>query len=169
MLLKRYILISILTSIAFAGHSQDYKNAIQASFGTYWGASYKRMITQEQGAIASIQNNEHSLLLTALRIFDQPAFPHSSSKWFFSYGYGVHLAYHSQIESKNIFRPFSPTMAYKGHFISPGMDGYIGLEYRFLKYPFTLSTDFIPNFEFFGPGYFRVNMNNISIKASIVF
>ncbi len=151
------------------GKGQDYKNAVRMSFGTYWSASYKRLFNQEDGAMAMLQYGENSLVIAGLRIFHQPAFPTTSSKWFISYGYGAHLAYRTKIKSSNFFRPFAPPIVHEGNFVSPGMDGYIGLEYRFLKYPFALSADYMPNFEFFGPGYFRMNLNNISVTAAFVF
>ena len=81
----------------------------------------------------------------------------------------MHLAYRTKIKNRNLFRPFAPAIVHEGNFVSPGIDGYLGLEYRFLKYPFTVSADFMPNFEFFGPGYFRVNMNTLSVTAAFVF
>ena len=38
-----------------------------------------------------------------------------------------------------------------------GFDGYVGLEYRFLKIPFNIVVDLNCNFEFFRPGYFGIN------------
>ncbi|WP_430816009.1 hypothetical protein [Carboxylicivirga sp. RSCT41] len=164
-----YTTLILLLALASNSMGQDYNNAIRLSYGNYLGISYKRMFDQEQGAMASVQYGENSLILTGLRVFETPAFPETSSKWFFSYGYGVHMAYRTKIKNRNLFRPFAPAIVHEGHFISPGIDGYLGLEYRFLKYPFTVSADLMPNFEFFGPGYFRVNLNTVSVTAAFVF
>ncbi|MCG8579740.1 MAG: hypothetical protein MI866_07480 [Bacteroidales bacterium] len=166
-----HLYTTLILLLAFMSQSmgQDYKNAVRLSYGTYAGISYKRMFNQEQGVMANIQYGENSFILSGLRVFDTPAFPETSSKWFISYGYGVHLAYRTKIKSRNLFRPFAPAIVHEGDFISPGFDGYFGLEYRFLKYPFTVSADLMPNFEFFGPGYFRVNLNTVSVTAAFVF
>jgi len=166
---KYKIIFVVLTAfIAMKTSAQDYHSAIRLSSGTYWGASYKKMLTQDNGVMLNLQAGQKTLQLAALRIFHTPAFPSSSSKWFLGYGYGAHIAYHREIKSHNFFRPFAPPHVYKGHYVSPGIDGLISLEYRFLKYPFTLSGDFMPNFEFFGPEYFRMNMTNISFTFSFV-
>jgi len=149
--------------------AQDYNDAARFSFGTYWGLSYKKMITQENGVMATLQKGEKNTQFTALRVFHKPAFPARSSKWFFGYGYGAHIAYRTEINSRNAFRPFAPPYVHEGKYVSPGIDAFLSLEYRFLKYPFALSGDFMPNFEFFGPGVFRVNMTNVCLTASFVF
>ena len=163
------IIIALLLICIINGKAQDYKNAARLSFGNYWGASFKRMFSQEDGVMANVQLGENSMVISGLRVFHKPAFPESSSQWFLAYGFGAHMAYRTKIKNRNFFRPFAPPIIHEGNFISPGLDGYIGLEYRFLKYPFTISGDFMPNFEFFGPGYFRLNMNTISLSAAFVF
>ena len=167
--IKWKILIVFMVFNLINTSAQDYKNAASISFGTYWGASYKRMFNQKDGLMARLQTGQKCTQLSTIRVFHKPAFASSSSKWFVGYGYGAHFAYRSEIKSRNFFRPFAPAYTYNGHYFSPGLDGFISLEYRFLKYPFTLSGDFMPNFEFFGPGYFRLNMTNISFTASFVF
>jgi hypothetical protein len=164
-----YILLIFLLSFSSKSSGQDYKNSARVSLGDYWGFSYKRMFNQEQGVMINLQYGDHAMILTGLRVFHTPAFPATSSKWFITYGYGAHVAYRTKIKRHNPFRPFTPEIVDEGHFVSPGMDGHVGLEYRFLKYPFTISADFTPSFEFFGPGYFRLNMNAFSISAAIVF
>jgi len=170
MKLSKYHIILLIAILASSGiKAQDYKHSAQLSFGHYWGFAYKHMFNQENGAMARLQYGENSILITGLRVFHKPAFPDKSSQWFINYGFGLHMAYRTKIESRNLFRPFAPAIIHEGHFVSPGIDGLIGMEYRFLKYPFTLSGDFNPNFEFFGPGYFRLNMANISFTAAYVF
>lgn len=164
-----YMTIILLLTFSLKSPGQDYKNSARVSLGAYLGLSYKRMFNQEQGAMVNLQFGEHSMVLSGLRVFHTPAFPETSSKWFISYGYGAHVAYRTKIKTENPFRPYAPDITYKGHFVSPGVDGYAGLEYRFLKYPFTISADFMPNFEYFGPGYFRLNMNAFALSAAFVF
>nr|WP_321409185.1 hypothetical protein [uncultured Carboxylicivirga sp.] len=166
--MKLYIsILFILTCLTVK--SQDYTNALKLSAGDYWGVTYKRMFSQEKGFSGSFQFNSSGIQLTGLRVFHTPAFPDKSSQWFIGYGYGAHLSYRTKVESRNVFRPFAPPIINEGNFISPGFDGYLTLEYRFLKYPFILSADFIPGFEFFGPDFFRLNMNNFSLSAAFTF
>ncbi|MCT4644660.1 MAG: hypothetical protein N4A74_06700 [Carboxylicivirga sp.] len=136
------ILFLLLLIYSINGQAQDYKNAARVSFGHYWGVAFKHMFTQESGTMGNFQLGENSLVVSGFRVFHKPAFPETSSQWFLTYGYGLHLAYRTKIRSRNAFRPFAPAIVHEGNFISPGIDGYVGLEYRFLKYPFTISGDF---------------------------
>lgn len=167
--MKLFTTIILFLTIFICTEAQDYKNAARISFGDYWGITYIRMFNQEKGVMGSFQFDKYGSQLTGLKIFHTPAFPAKSSQWFFGYGYGAHLAYRNRIETNNVFTPFAPPIINEGHYCSPGFDGYISLEYRFLKYPFTLSADYLPGFEFFGPGFFRLNPNNFSISAAFTF
>ena len=138
-----YILLNCLIASAF---SQDYNNNFKLSTGDYWGVSYHKLLTQEKGFAAKFNFEKDGWQMSTIRILYTPAFPATSSQWFFGYGYGVHIAYKSKIETTNLFTPYAPPTVHRGHFISPGIDGFLTLEYRFLKYPFVLSADYRNNF-----------------------
>ncbi|MCU4175483.1 hypothetical protein [Carboxylicivirga sp. N1Y90] len=167
--MKSIIIIFVISLVTLKLSAQDYNNAVRVSTGEYWGVSYKRLFNQKNGAMGRFQVNNKGAQLTGLRLFHTPAFPATSSQWFFAYGYGVHFAYRTKIDSRNLFTPFAPPIVNTGHFFSPGVDGYLSLEYRFLKVPFVLSADYMPNFEFFGPNFFRLNMNNFTVSAAFTF
>ncbi len=167
--MRTTITILFITMLGITTQAQDYNNAFKLSSGTFWGVSYKKMFHQTSGFQTSFQIKSHEYQLTALRIFHEPAFPASSSQWFVGYGYGSHLSYKTEISAWNAFRPLAPSNSYKGNFISPGFDGYAALEYRFLKFPFVMAVEYMPNFEFLGPHFFRVNLNNLSFSFAYAF
>ena len=127
------------------------------------------MTSQEKGFMGKIGVNNKGFQLGGYRIFATPAFPRKSSKWFFLYGYGVHFTYTREIRYNNYVKPLAPPIVHRGQFFSPGVDGFVSLEYRMLRHPFTISADFSPNFEFFGPRFFRINMSEIDLTLSYVF
>ncbi len=155
----------LLPSLAW---SQDYQQTVKLSNGKYWGVSTKYLTSFESGYEGHFQWNSNEVRSTLIRLYQTPAFPERSSKWFFCYGYGAHVAWYHKYSIYNIFTPFDPPRKHLKHFLSVGADAYIGLEYRFLKHPFVLSFDLMPNFEFFGPRYFRINSNSVALGIAYV-
>jgi hypothetical protein len=167
---KKLVLFAALILGVMNVHGQDYNHAVKLKIlGHYWGASYKYLTEFEKGYEVLFHSNSQGINVTGLRVFQKPAFPIKSDKWFFCYGYGVHTSFYDHYEVYNPFTPFDPPRRFEKNFVSMGLDGYAGLEYRFLKHPFIVSIDFIPNFEFFGPDYFRVNTNNLCFGLAYYF
>ena len=148
--------------------AQDYEQVIKGKTGAFWGGSYKYLTEFESGYELLFHSNKNGFNVTGLRVYQQPAFPERSSKWFLCYGFGSHASFYNKYSIYNPFEPFDPPRVHNKEFVSIGFDGYAGLEYRFLKHPFILSIDFIPNFEVFGPDYFRVNTNNLCLGLAYV-
>ncbi len=153
----------------FAIKAQDYEHAVKAKGLSPLGISYKFLNGFERGYEIMLMKHNHGYSLNGLRIYHTPVIPRKSSKWFFCYGYGAHVSIYNQYSIYNPFRPFDPPRNPSRPFVSVGMDGYAGVEYRFLKHPFILSFDCIPNFEMFGPDFFRVTFDNTSFGFSYIF
>lgn len=167
--MKKSILYIVFSCILFSASGQDYTNAIKGSLGYSWGLSFQKLITQEKGYAAKLNIENYGWQGSLIRIQYKPAFPASSSQWFYGIGYGTHLAYKTQINTRNLFVPFAPPNKHIGNFITAGVDAFLSLEYRFLKYPFIISADYQPNFEFFGPNFFRLNFKSIEMSAAFTF
>jgi hypothetical protein len=164
----KYILGIVLLLFICKAEAQDYTHSIKLRNLSGLGVSYKKLTGFEKGYELIATNIPNGYNLTALRVFQQAAVPKKSDKWFFCYGYGTHFSAYNSYSITNPFKPFDPPRNYQHAFVSAGFDGYAGLEYRFLKYPFTLNIDYNPNFEFFGPDYFRVN-HYLSFGVAVVF
>ncbi len=162
----RYILPVLMLFVFLKIQAQDYQQAIKII--PFSGVAYKKLTGFEKGYEISFNKITHGYKLTGLRVYQEPAFPRKSDKWFVCYGFGSHVSLYESYSIYNPFRPFDPARRYSRSFVSCGLDGYVGLEYRFLKHPFTINIDYIPNFEFMGPDYFRVN-NYINIGLAVVF
>lgn len=149
--------------------SQDYKHSVSGQTGAYWGICYKRVLENESAYRGSLLFKHGGLLLSGVRMFHKPLVPQKNSQLFYYYGYGAHMAYASSYYSYNVFKPFRPASQYRGSFFTAGMDGLVGVEYRFLKHPFVVAVDFQPNFEFFGPTYFKLNIDQVEASVAFTF
>jgi len=166
----KYLIATIaITLLATSIQAQDYKQAIKLKGLSPWGISYKILTGFENGYEVSYLNLHNAISATALRIFQEPLAPKLSSKWFLCYGFGAHASLYNSYTTYNPYTPFDKPQHYDKTYVAMGADGYVGIEYRFLKHPFIVSADFVPNFEFFGPNYFKVNMNNLCGGIAYVF
>lgn len=163
-----YVLAVLLFFMVSGLQAQDYKRAVKIKpFGEF-GVSYKKLTGFERGYELILTSIPHGYSFTALRIYQEPAFPLRSDKWFVCYGFGTHISGYRSYSIYNPFRPFDSASRYNRNFVSVGFDGCAGLEYRFLKHPLTINVDYLPNFEFLGPDYFRVN-HYITLGFAVVF
>jgi hypothetical protein len=163
-LYKCYMLIAILTIIGSSANGQDYERAFKVKGN---GFSFKQLTSFEKGFEITIHTVDEMDSFIFMRIFQRPAFPRISDKWFVCYGYGAHVAFYDSYSISNPFKPLAAPRQYNRSFMSPGFDGLIAFEYRFLKNPFVISVELNPNFEFFGPNYFSVNAYNTMALAFV--
>ncbi len=168
-IITKSILIICLASLSSTVKSQDYNNLVAFRWGVYTGFMAKKLLPNESAFAAQIGFRDRGIVISGYRMFHELAFPHKSYKFFLYYGYGIHFRYYTEYTLHNPFKPWRPESSYQGNYVAAGLDGILGLEYRFLKYPFVISGDISPNFEFGGANVFRVNMDMISIGLAYTF
>ncbi len=167
-LITAYIFI-----ISFIGSTnclaQDYKNLASFRTGVYTGFMLKRLLPNESAFSAQLGFRDGGVVLSGYRMFHQLAFPQKNYQMFFYYGYGAHFRYYTKYKLNNPFKPWRPETVFRGNYVAAGIDGILGFEYRFLKYPFVISADISPNFEFGGANVFKVNMDMVSVGLGYTF
>ncbi|TLX76483.1 hypothetical protein E9993_06230 [Labilibacter sediminis] len=149
--------------------AQDYKNMVAFRTGVSNGFMYKRLLPNETAFAGQLTFRDQGVTISGQRLFHQLAFPDKSYKWFLYYGYGAHFRYYTRYFHSNPFKPFRPQQKYEGNYFALGFGGMVGLEFRFLKYPFVISSDISPNFEFGGAYSFKVNLDMVSINLAYTF
>jgi len=165
----RLILFLVTLILPLSGKAQDYKNLGSFKTGYTTGFSYKRLFENESALSAHLDFKDRGLALSTFRTFHQLAFPEKSYKFFFYYGYGAHFRYYGEYTINNPFKPWRPRRKFYGNFFGAGVDGIVGLEYRFLKYPFVASAEYNPNLEFGGANFFRLYANQVSFAIGYTF
>lgn len=160
-----YILLFILLW-SLKGFAQDYNKAIGVKTGPYWGVNFKALKENERGYEFLVINKNAGLTVKGLTMFHTPAMPKKTSQLFAFYGFGGHLGYYRKKKVYNFFKPYREPYTYRGDIFVFGVDGLVGLEYRFLKYPFTVKMDLQPNFEFLGPNFFNVSFEQAGFTLS---
>ena len=166
---KLYIILIFLCFYSNA-KAQDYKNLATFRTGVYTGFMLKRLLPNESAFAAQVGFRDRGIVVSGYRMFHEPARPKKGDyKWFMYYGYGMHFRYYTRYTQYNPFKPWRPDNEYRGNYVAFGIDGILGFEYRFLKYPFVISGDISPNFEFGGANVFKVNMDMVSFGVGYTF
>ncbi len=164
-----FVIVLLLTCGSIKSKAQDYKYFIAYKSGIGKGIIFKRLLPNETAFAGQLIFKDGGFSVTSYRMFHKPVFTNRSYNFFLYYGYGAHVRYYREKKINNPFTPFSPTRKIKGDYLGIGPDGIIGLEYRFLKYPFVLAADMGPNFEYGGANFFRVNIDQISVSVAYTF
>lgn len=168
-LIKSIVVLTLIPFCNLHSQSQDYNNLLALKTGVSYGIMYKKLLPNETAFSAQLTYKDRGVTMNAYRLFHQLAFPDKSYKLFLYYGYGTHFRYYTRYHKSNVYKPFRPSAKYKGNYFAAGLDGIVGLEYRFLKYPFVISSDINPNFEFGGATFFKVNLDLISVNFAYTF
>jgi len=124
--------------LALAATAQSYNKAIGVKFPFGTGLTYKKFI-QEKSALEfqALYAKEH-FRLAGLYEFHFPFTKTEGLNWYV--GPGVHLAFYKTA--------FQKTYSSK---MDLGIDGVIGLDYKFNGLPINISVDWQPSLSFTGP------------------
>ena len=166
----KILITSAILCLSLNIKAQDYQRMVAFRTGVYTGVMFKKLLSNESAFAAQFGIRDRGVVLSGYRIFHELAFPQRQNyQLFMYYGYGAHFRYYTKYTQHNPFKPWRPDSKYRGNYVAAGLDGILGLEYRVLKYPFVVSTDISPNFEFGGANVFKINMDMISIGLGYTF
>ena len=107
------------------------------------------------------------MTITVLKEYFQPLSGRVSDNLFFEYGFGAHAGFRN-IKKYKVFhrtyileeRTFTPLL---------GIDGLVGLEYRFPEFPFVISVDAKPYFEYSVIQIFSIYLHSIGVSLKYKF
>ncbi|HJV19925.1 MAG TPA: hypothetical protein VJ552_08630 [Sediminibacterium sp.] len=146
----QYIIIALLISLFFSvenSSAQSYKTAAGLRFGGLTSGLTIKHFTNSNTALEGILSiGRKSVLITGLYERHAPAGKNSSLR--FLYGAGAHLGFFQDGGSYyyNNSRIYTSTTVI-------GIDGILGLDYKFNKAPVNISMDIKPFIDFFGGNY----------------
>ena len=126
--------------------AQHYTRDAGVRGGTFPSIGYRQYSTDNNYSEVLLSLNRNAIRVTFLKEFTQPALHEFSQNLYFIYGYGAHSGF-SRTER---YRVLNRTYFYNHYRYSPvfGIDGYLGLEYRFSEFPFIIGIDIKPFFEY---------------------
>jgi len=163
----KYVFVFVILLATGNLFSQDYNFAFGVRTGNQAGVSYKKFKNDVDAVEVLASFQDGGLHLTLVRQYYHPLLFHLSNQLFFYYGVGAHLGYGLYggkmiTIDGNVYRQkqFNATV---------GIDGVLGVEFHFIKYPLVLALDYKPVFEVNIPGGYRNDNTGFGITLLYTF
>ncbi|HBS87345.1 MAG: hypothetical protein A2W91_14100 [Bacteroidetes bacterium GWF2_38_335] len=150
-------------------NSQDYNQAIGYRQGYATGFSYKIYVDDETALEAFAGFKNRGMHFSIFKLKHKPANWRKNDKLFLYTGFGGHTGFYGRYDSYHFYSPVDHSIRSGRSFVVIGLDGVVGAEYRFIKYPFSVSLDYNPFFDLFGPNYFNLNLSNFCLEVKYNF
>jgi len=156
---RQAVLLTGLLINFFAGHHltaqspQEYSQSAGARFGATSALTYKKFLVTEEAFETMISGRNEGLQLTGLYVFHVPMELAFSPNFYAYYGAGGHFGYERRDDlNKVLLGGDGDQFAYEQNakFFTMGADLLIGVEYRWLSAPLTISFDVKPYFDYIG-------------------
>jgi hypothetical protein len=163
----RSLLVIIGLLLAGIMSAQNYTRDAGIRVGDYFSATARLHVKDDEAIEAMLFIGRHGSTATILKEYFQPAFSSISEYLYFEYGFGAHIGFRYidryQILNRTYVldeQRFTPLL---------GLNGIIGLEYRFHNFPVIVGTDFKPYFEYSTIQIFSVYLKSVGISIKYRF
>jgi hypothetical protein len=163
----RRILLFIAILVSGKVCAQNYTRDAGFRAGTFFTIAYRQHIEEDQAFEAMVSIGRRGTTVTILKEHFQPALGRISGNLYFQYGYGAHTGFRSINHYKVLYR----TYVLDEYRFTPllGLDGLIGIEYRFPYLPIIAGIDMKPYFEYSTIQIFSLYLNNIGFSIKYRF
>lgn len=131
---------------------QEYSQSAGVRFGSTTALTYKKFLVTEEAIEIFVSGRRDGLQLTTMYVFHEPMKIAFSPNFYAYYGAGGHFGYERRNDlSKVLVGVSGDDFVFEEEtFFVMGADFLIGLEYRWLAAPLTISFDVKPYFDYIG-------------------
>lgn len=164
--MRLFLLISIIF-IALNVQGQNYTRDVGVRVGDYFTAMGRIHSDDTQALEGMLFIGRKSITIAIMKEHFEPAFGHISENLYFEYGYGAHFGFRYMDHYKILNR----TYLLEDNKMTPilGLDGLVGLEYRFREFPFLISMDIKPYFEYSTIQIFSLYLQSVGLSIKYRF
>jgi hypothetical protein len=148
-------------------NAQNYTRDAGIRLGDYFSATYRQFIEEDEAVEGMLFFGRQGASITILKEYFQPTLGHISEYLYFQYGYGAHLGF----RYTDHYKVMNRTYALNEYRFTPllGINGLVGLEYRFPAFPFVVSVDLKPYFEYSTIQIFSIYLQSAGISIKYKF
>lgn len=147
--------------------AQNYTRDAGLRFGEFFTATYRQYQEDDQALEGMLNLGRRGMTATVLKEYFKPLPGRGYDNLFFTCGFGAHAGF----RSVNRYRVLNRTYVLEENRVTPliGIDGMIGLEYRFAEFPFVLGLDVKPYFEYSVVQIFSLYLHSFGISLKYKF
>lgn len=169
----KYITVSIflLVCVSCVHAQQLYEKSGGLRLGSTSGLTYKKFVTEDEAVELLMSGRNEGLQVHVLYQFYTPMEFSFNDRFYLFYGLGGHVGFEKFDDiHKTIINETGDEFIYEEKtFFAMGVDGSIGVEYRWLEVPMTISFDLKPYFNFIGMRHTKAKFWDSAISFKYVF
>jgi hypothetical protein len=147
--------------------AQNYTRDFGVRLVDHLSVTCRQFVEEDQAIEGMLFIGRQGMTITLMKEYFQPALGHISENLYFQYGYGAHIGF----RYTDHYKVMNRTYRLEEYRFSPllGINGLVGLEYRFPEFPFLISIDLKPYFEYSTIQIFSMYLQSIGISVKYRF
>ena len=161
--------IILLLSLPTLVSAQQYGKSAGIRLGGTSGITYKQFIVNEQAIETIVSGRNGGVQLTILWTMHHPMEISFNENFYFYYGVGGHLGMEKHDDITKKLDTVSGFWYESKKYIALGVDALIGIEYRMLNIPITLSMDMKPYLNYVGMRKLDGQFWDVAIAVKYIF
>ena len=169
--MKYLLLASLILAFSSLYSQQLYDKSGGIRLGHTSGLTYKKFILENEAMEMILSGRNDGLQFTAIYMFHEPMEFSFNDRFYLHYGLGGHIGYEKFDDlAKVLSNAAGDEFIYEERsFFAMGIDGSLGIEYRWLEIPATFGFDIKPYFNFIGMRYTKAKFWDAAISFKYVF
>ncbi len=172
-LLGYLLLLALMSSFHFTIEAQTYEHSAGVRLGNTAGLTYKKFLIDEQAIEILLSGRNEGLQVTVSYLTHKPLEFSFNSNFYVFYGVGAHIGLeHFNNLNKSIVPDGNGLNTFvfdNRNYFTMGIDGTVGIEYRWLSVPITISFDIKPYFNYIGMRFTRTKFWDAGLSFKYIF
>ena len=165
-----YVVLLVSTTLTVSSQ-QLYEKSAGIRLGNTSGLTYKKFVTEHEAFELLLSGRNEGMQIGVTYLFHQPLEFSFNDRFYVHYGLGGHIGFEKFDDiAKTLINEAGDTFIFEEKsFFVMGIDGNLGIEYRWLEVPITLGFDLRPYFNFIGMRHTRARFWDAGISFKYVF
>lgn len=170
-MLARLCFLSLVLWSGTAMAQSVYQQSAGVRLGHTAALTFKKFMVEEEALEVMLSGRRDGLQLTTIYTFHKPMELSFNENFFLYYGLGAHVGYENYDRfSKTLIALEPPEFVFRERtFFVMGADALLGIEYRWLSVPITVSFDLKPYFSFIGMRYTNGRFWDSAVAIKYIF
>ncbi|GAB4248750.1 MAG: hypothetical protein Tsb0034_28140 [Ekhidna sp.] len=169
--MKHLFIALFVLAFSTAGAQQLYEKSGGIRLGYTSGLTYKKFVTEDEAVELILSGRNDGMQFNVIYQFHEPMEFSFNDRFYLHYGVGGHVGYEKFDDlAKVLSNAEGDEFIYdERSFFTIGVDGNLGIEYRWLEIPATFGFDLKPYFNFIGMRHTKAKFWDAAISFKYVF